>query len=545
MTLDRWSVWVVVIAVICVAAGYLPTLQADFVVPDQWRAFRYSASAGTALERADACRDMVSGFYVSTGRPLVAAGECIEHAVVGRIADFSLLRPLVLLLVLFSVLYLGLLLSSMPGGWAGGATAAALFVVAPGYAFIYFQGMTGAPLLLCVLLAAGSFSLLSKGLDEIREPRAHALAEALAVPFVLFVAACMIYPAWAFVVVPLAWLHSVFDGSRPVERRLSRFAAALTFYVFAALLYYVIVKLMIAQNFLGAQRFRDLGPYTMSMNLDAAALWDRLVLAAGFFATLPLFNARTLGAGFAPLLLLAFSAYAGYRLSGGRSAGTLRILAATGGALACSVVLLAGSIAPWLFSNMDSLAERHVLPWYLFLAASAVAITVSLLSRTGGFAVACVLTAMLSLAGLAQHRLSLLETTVSRVEIDAIRAAIDRWIVAKGYVDPRHILVVRPRHERPKAIGPAFDNAVVPGQNLVLSSSQHPEHIQQMLHAVLRERSDHPVGRSLEFWDCRFDRECAERNLFRKSRVVLVQVRADDAGPHRGGSAFVIDLSEL
>lgn len=101
--------------------AYLPTLQFDYVTQDQWRAFRYSTLEQTPYERAKAC---------------------VEHKAVAKISDFIYLRPIVLSTVLISAVYLGAELAPIVGGLAMGVLAASAFLMAPGYSFIYLQGMS-------------------------------------------------------------------------------------------------------------------------------------------------------------------------------------------------------------------------------------------------------------------------------------------------------------------------------------------------------------------------------------------------------------------
>src|SRR5262249_30608712 len=141
---------------------YLPTLYSDYATQDQWRAFRYSTAAQTAVYRGNACAEMIFPFYVQTGRPLVWPSECIEHAFAARISDFVFLRPIALLLVLATVVVLGRVLAPALGGLALGVVAATALVTSPSYSFMYLQGLPAAMVLLCVILAALSFGYFSQ-----------------------------------------------------------------------------------------------------------------------------------------------------------------------------------------------------------------------------------------------------------------------------------------------------------------------------------------------------------------------------------------------
>ena len=192
---------------VIVIFAYLPTLQFDYVTQDQWRAFRYSPSASTPLYRAKSCINMLPNFYIRSGRPLVWIPECIEHTAVSKISDFFYLRPFVLLIVLITVGYLGWVLASLLNNWWLGTAAAAAFVVAPGYSFMYLQGMTAGAVLLCIILSASSFLSLRKGLNSAEKfTFKRNFFEDLSISFSLFLLSCMIYPEWAFIVVSLSFL---------------------------------------------------------------------------------------------------------------------------------------------------------------------------------------------------------------------------------------------------------------------------------------------------------------------------------------------------
>jgi hypothetical protein len=126
---DGLSKGIIVVSLLLVVLAYWPTLQFDYVTQDQWRAFRYSTEPQSALERGQACLNMIPRFYTLIGRPLAWMTECIEHATVARIADFAQLRPVALAIVLATVMYLGFVLGPMLGGLAFGILAAAAMVL--------------------------------------------------------------------------------------------------------------------------------------------------------------------------------------------------------------------------------------------------------------------------------------------------------------------------------------------------------------------------------------------------------------------------------
>jgi hypothetical protein len=270
---------VVVICLLLTVYAYLPTLRADFVAQDQWRAFRYSTLPGSGPARAAQCMDSVAGFYLFTGRPLVWLGECAEHAAVARIDDFAPLRPLALALVLISVLVVGAALSMLPGGFPTGVAAAAALATAPGFSFMYMQSLTAAMVLVSLALAAASQASLCRAMPEANAPgqlRQVRVGTALA----LFLASCLMYPAWAFCVLPLCFAEFCLAPARPLRRRLLRLAVQLAFFFIAAMLYYVLGTLAAwaTTAVLGSMPAGE--AYQLSMRLAAATLAQRAPDAA-------------------------------------------------------------------------------------------------------------------------------------------------------------------------------------------------------------------------------------------------------------------------
>src|SRR5262249_34661994 len=162
----------------------------------------------------------------ATGRPLVWMTECIEHAVVAKISDFIFIRPFVLAVVLATVVYVGRVLGSLIGSRIAGTLAATLFVMAPGYSFMYLQGGPALMVLIAPILAAASFDSLRKRLDAKPSSLSFFVLK-LWLPCLLFLAACMIYPIWAFLVVPLAFIAFAFDDIRPLRERAARLIVVL------------------------------------------------------------------------------------------------------------------------------------------------------------------------------------------------------------------------------------------------------------------------------------------------------------------------------
>ena len=532
----------VALSLLLIVFAYLPTLRSDYVAPDQWRAFRYSVLPQTPYERAAACAQTIPPYYSRTGRPLVWLSECVEHAAVARISDFVYLRPFALAIVLFTAIYLGAVLAPLAGGFSLGVLAASAFVMAPGYSFIVLQGMTGATVLIAILLAAASFRRLRDRFSKSVDIRTAGLAGLLA-PFGLFFVACLIYPAWAFLVVALTLIALAVDVKAPRGEMLKRFCTCVLFYCVAAVLYYSFERLIEAVLQKASGFALEEPGYSMAMQLAPGILFERAVHAAKcFYLVPPLPFDAPHGCLLAALAL--FSGYIAWAERRTRDAGWWGSLALFVAAFLLSAIALLGCISPWLFSRMDRLETRHLVPWYLFFCVCAVGLVqlaaMRLPERLRNSAAALALIVCLAPIAIMQNRLSTLQTTVSDLEIRTLRTSLDQWLNRKGYSDQRYLLAVRPLVNRPTVARSVGAKA---GENATLSSAANWVQISWMINALLRERADHPLGRSVELVDCMFNQDCIRRAL-RDRRTVALGVVGDRA-IKTSETPYVINFSLL
>ena len=220
-----------------------------------------------------------------TGRPFVWLGECAEHSVVSRIEDFHNVRFFVLLVVLVTIVYVGSIISPFVGGQVMGIIAVSLFVFAPGYSFIYLQGMTGIMVLLCVILAAGSF-LMFDGWLRISQKKNKDSWIQLAKSIILFIFACMIYPSWAFIVFPIVLLSFGFDWNDPIAKKFEYLSKTLIFYFIVTIAYYLFVRLTLV--FYG--HISDSSEHTINMQLSPIILIERIKLIINEFYNMRILN---------------------------------------------------------------------------------------------------------------------------------------------------------------------------------------------------------------------------------------------------------------
>lgn len=509
---DSLSRWAITISLLLLLVAYLPTLQSDYVTQDQWRAFRYSTQAQTAYDRAKACTKMLPQFYVLTGRPLVWITECVEHAAVTKISDFRRLRPIILLIVFITALYLGNILAPLVGGNAIGTLAATAFLVAPAYSFMYFQSMPAAMVLISVILAASSFNFLRTALCQ-SDTNRRSKFRLFVTSFFIFILSCLIYPAWAFLVISLTWLAFGFDTKTPWALRTKHLFVTLLFYFLAVIFYYLLVKITVAILLARTGYVPHLGPYEVELQLDPDIIWKRISEAARYFYEMPPLNFAA-PKGLFPLVLGLFSLNMGWSAYKNKDAKISTAIAISILLFMLGCIILLAAISPWLFSRMDSISTRHLLPWYLFFCAASIGLIASaakmISSRIYESGPIIILVAYIVPALAEQNKLSFLEVAVSQIEIENMRLRLDEWLTHRGYLTNRYLLVIRPTKERPAFVEQLLSGAANIGENAVLSSAKNPVSIPWMVNALLREKHDHPIGNSIPLVDCGFDPICAD-----------------------------------
>jgi hypothetical protein len=399
---------------------------------------------------------------------------------------------------------------------------------------MYLQGMPAGMVLIAPILGAASFRLYSQ---RNRGPRGK--QKAVAISFCLFVAACLIYPAYAFVVVPLALLEFGFDLAETLSNRLKSLVSTLGFYFGASLFYYALVKLTV--SFI-ARRAGDLPVgYEVAMQLGPSALLHQAKAAAIHFFYMSPFD-FSLPPASSLIILVAFSGGLGW-LARRAAKGGYSTLAIGLSFLIISVVVLFASISPVLFSSAQVVGARHILTWNLFFCAATFGLLSLLLrgcSATVGSASAILLLGVLLPMAWSQNRQSKLEVVVTGTEIQLLRDRLSNWIDMKGWTNHRHLMVVLPRRWRApnveKAVNPQYGN-----ENAVLASSRNPVSVPWMINALLRERADYP-GVPVE--TCESDQACVNYLLMNSKSVVVSYSYGADL-IYAAVEPYVINFSSL
>jgi len=543
---DRLSKSAIALSLLLVVFAYLPTLTHNYVAPDQWRAFRYSLAPQTPYERLTACERTVAAYYSQTGRPLLWISECLEHAMIAKISDFAYPRPFVLAIVLFSAIYLGALLAPFVGGLAWGVVAASALVVAPGYSFMALQGMTAGMVLIALILAAASFKAFRGWLDNAGAAFRLEWRRLLA-PLSLFFVSCLIYPSWSFFVVGLSWIAFGADVQASRTTALKRLGVALLFYFVASLAYYLFERLIELALRGSTGYVPDMLAYEMGMQLNPGTLLERTREVWKWFYRMPPLNFAGPPA-LLPVALALFCAYIGWQDYRSHRASLLSSVSVALAAVALGCVVLLGSLSPWLFSSMDYMASRFLMPWYLLFCVVSVGVArfaVEMLApRLRRFAAAFASLVFLLPVAIRQEQLSTLQIETSRVEIESVRASLGQWIDGKGYEKQRYLLFVRPPSLRSPLAERIMGTGPIAGENGEFSSAQNPVVIPWMIIALLRERSDQPLGRTMDLQNCDYEQNCIRRTL-KDPRTVVIGI-ADGVHVIRSSEdPYVINLSML
>jgi hypothetical protein len=317
----------------------------------------------------------------------------------------------------------------------------------------------------------------------------------------------LIYPTFAFVVVPLALIEFGFHVSHPLPVRMRVLFSKLSFYFVTSIFYYSLTKLSVLLLEKRYGKLESVGIYDVSVQNNLSVIVERILECIQYFYAMPLLNFEA-PAGLAVVLVVIASAVAGF--VGYSPAKRIHAIVWTVLAFFTNILVLLASISPWLVSNMNSLATRHLLPWYLFFCASTVGSVYIVLSRfiqvkTIWIPVAVLLGVLLPVA-LVQHRLSSLEVMVSSLEIQTMRDRISEWVESHGWINNRYLHVILPTRPRPTVVENIYPNLGFGDINAVLASSQNTVSIPWMLNALLRERHDRPP---LLLIDCSSDQVCA------------------------------------
>lgn len=522
------------LSLVCVA--FLPTLVHDFVPPDQWRAFRYSIVDQGVTARARECVEMIPRFYLATGRPLVWLGECAEHAWVGRIRDFAMLRPIALAALLLTSVALGQTLKRLLGSFAAGLIAGAVCTLTPGYTFMYMQGLTGAPVLLAVFFATCSFELVLRADEQRPTQGKRGYGTVLSAAAGLYLIACLIYPSFAAIWAPLALVHLGFDRAIAWPEKFRRFLHTTIFFVISSVVYLLLGKafIVVYERFGGL--LPDLGEYGFFVAATPGLLLRRARDLSAFF-----YNETTVG---------NFFGWPGLVKIGLLLLPVVFLIVRTGvrreyrQALVYGLLIpamLACGAAPLIASGFQGIGHRQTIAWEFMVVLSvaiAVAEGVKRLSGRQSSVEIALLVGLLFPAVAQQVRLSMMEVLQSDVEIRQMRSVVIPLVESGQLYSVAQLHVVRPDPGRGFANWPMRR-----GETGIPATGVSPDHIFQMLTAVLREAAPAEALQSLTIADCQLSEDCV-RDMSGPGVLTLSQ-SPPDTRPLLLPGAVVLDYARL
>ena len=539
---NRWSspFWVS-FALIMVVAAYYPTLVADYVPQDQWRAFRYSLEPGLSGARFDSCFYGARKYYFFTGRWLVWLGECAEHSAVAQISDFAPLRIISLTVVLLSVIAFRRVLKVIINATLATTSLAVMIVLIPGYAFMYYQGLTGMPVLLALLFSLLSFPFASRAFTA-KERNRHFYLD-LGASCALFITSCFIYPIFSFAIIPAIFIFSAFHSERSLSQRVGLCVKLCIFYAVASLTYYIIVKFGIAVAEYFGKSAHDLEKYQMEIAIDPSEFINRIRTIFTQLTDMPLASFFHIPVWLSLSILLSPAGimfYEGQRLGWGQSRS---ILAAVVYLISVPVILVV-SVSPWLLSHFPSAPYRHMLPIHFFLILS-FGVLISrgiekirslygkLFAQQTEFAT---MVTLITVFCVNQISLSQGQVIESSIEINHMRSSYREFVESGKFWGLKEIHVVRPKHDR-SYNGYRTDREFAP------ATMAHPGHVLQMTRAVLRETLPLDQLFRINLMDCGFDRECVLTAP--KNALVISQSKFDAPLPKLHPNHAIIDYSQL
>ncbi|HEY7391299.1 MAG TPA: discoidin domain-containing protein [Bryobacteraceae bacterium] len=555
MPLDiRTPQWILVSAVLAVfTLAFLPTLIVDYVPMDQWRAFRYSLVDQGPRARLDACLNIDPAYYTATGRPLVWPGECIEQALVGRIADFKKLRPYCFAIVILSLFGLAYTLRRVTEDRASAFIIAGLALYSPSYCFMYYQGATAAPVLVAALLGFLSAGvLIPVKFDSLAEMR-RSIPRILA-SVGLVVLADLMYPAYAATGVAILTLYAAFDKRLDSYSRFRRFLCGIAVYGVASLGYLVLSKAIIFVYFRwNPQRAPVLhalegSKYALALSLTPATVITKLNVMWFYLS-----NRLPLSSFYGVPAILKYAILAGLVIAAIVQApawSARKRFPAVALSLALFGLLFAmlAMVAPWFVSGfVDDLGGRQALPWAVLISCGLGLLWLHffrvLRPQTAPATLSYVLFGLLFFpASVRQLKSSVDQVMMSNVEVRFFRSSV-KGLVASGELSRiHHLHVIRPDnalHYDGTVRRRDDDESVLP------AAAANPEHIATILTAVLRELLPPAELTKLKIYDCRFDQQCASA-VSTSGGLALTQGYGSDPVPQGPGSA-VIDfrLAEL
>lgn len=543
-SVEQFHTFLALFSIALVLIAYLPTLQYNYAMRDQWRAFMLPASFSRARIALTCARDALP-FYIRSGRPLIWIGECAERTIVSHIDDFRVLRLIPIFITIALVLYTSKLLSSRTGQPLAGFITPALLVLLPGYYYMLELGLNGAPVLLGILCGCAAYSKVIVVVDKSATGFPTSYDHQLTYGIITFLTGCFIFPAWALIVFPMAMLLWLGTKAEDLARAAKSLAFVILYFGVATFLYFAIIKGLIGADLFGAATVNmGDGRYDFSVVTSLSVILSRYFGALRYLATAPLWDLK-LAAPF-----LVFSIFCLIYVARSRVFYSVeRTLRAYAYSFASILLLLpamvALSIAPWLLSHMWYYSARFFLIFYIIPVLS-VSLAITLIAdRIPSLKLPLTVLVLASclLVSFRVSKIMTLDALSSIVRTDLIERKVEAWVDSGLYKTERVILLVPPYGNKSEP-RPVFIHDILnyPDQDGIGLWSGDVNTYYQVLSAVMRERPNNPVLGKVA--NCVSNINCADRAI-KEGRLAFVLMPNGGKAITLPAQPLVIDMSSL
>lgn len=501
---------------------YSATLQYDFAVDDQYRAFRLPESF-TRLDEFNTCVSDALPFYFRSGRPIVWISECVERSFVGTISDFYLFRFLPLISSLLLVYIIGTLYSNFSGCRIYVLQMCGLFLsLLPGYQFFVLLGTNG-----LMVLFAPILSILSTYFYIIRAD----LSINRYVPSIaLYILALYIYPAWALSAVPFSLFLVISHKNNSLTGTVRHSTNAILFYSIGTISYFFSIRLFTALNLFNSSLSQPPAHYDTATFVNPSMIFFKLNLALKYIFLGPVWDVNHIGLfilliGFISLILSLYPKIS-IRISEQMSP-IICLLIVLIVAIPIYFISIVAPLAPWLLSAMDTLNPR-----FFNFAFSMPVLCTGLLfnnyltkNKIIIFASLLLMSSMLIIT----NKVVTLNVLANAVEIDYMRHQISEWIDTGRYSNDRTVVVIPP-YANNSDTRPTFMRSLsLYNESYRTGSWSSPTtHYFELFSALIREKSNHEIDREIRLVNCPLqESNCLFERRNKDSILFYVLNRAD------------------
>lgn len=518
---------------ILVIFAFIPTIQYDFAIGDQWRAFRLPESF-SAKQEFFTCANNALPFYVSSGRPLVWFSECIERTFVSNVNEFWFFRLIPLAIMMATIFYLGKKISR--NNYFGYLTLG-FIVMLPGFQFMLQLGANGAMTIFSLAGGLLSAVLVSENLDK-KENNLRLLS----FPYFIFLVSCFIYPAWALSAIPFSFLLVLLGKNTTLEKKIKKYSFVLLSYFAATIFYVLITKLVVYFDPFDGKNLYANNWYKVSLQTDYAVLFNRATQALTY-----IFKDSNVW-GSCSTSLIFFLGLTSLTIIIHNLLKTLNLniflLYFFSVFLAFSLGLLFTIISffPWLFSSMPTLSNRYFLASYVLPISSTLLVFNHIrVSQRQKKYIFIFLLVVFSAISLYVNKTTTLKIFSSITRTEHMRLEINKWIDLGLYKKNKIIVVIPPYANHSESLPFLIER----GWNANWSGDIN--HYFEVFSAILREKEDHKIARDISLVNCAANKECLFDEI-NKNKIIFYLVGKNDAETKSlifPGPPFIINMSSI